>query len=60
MINPPLVKAGTKHSLQMPMICTEIMEMGNVRKHEKIEWKRSQKIAEYGLTPVREDIILKE
>jgi len=31
--------------LQMPMIYTGIMEMGNLRKHGKTEWKRSQKIA---------------
>ena len=45
--------------LQMPMICTGIMEMGNLRKHGKTEWKRSQKNAGNGLTPDDRDIILK-
>ena len=43
MIYSPSVKTGTKHSLQAPLIYTEIMEIGSTRKHGKA---RTEKIEE--------------
>ena len=59
-IYSPSVKTGTKHSLQTPLIHTEIMEIGSTRKHGKVRMEKMEEKVEYGLTPGREDIILKE